>query len=464
MSVPLPAPERVLPTLNPDGTRNRIRPKPYDGKLYRRRLVVGWFLIALFVTLPFVRVGGHPAMLFDVTRRRFHLFGHTFLPTDGVLLMLLMLAILVTIVLVTAVLGRAWCGWGCPQTVYMELLFRPLERLIEGGRKGQLELDRRGGWPARRLLKNAVFLVLSMVLANVFLAYFVGVESLARWVRQSPFEHPTSFLVMAGTAGLVFFDFAYFREQMCTVACPYARIQSVLLDEDSLVIGYDARRGEPRSHGKPRPGVPAGDCIDCNACVVACPTGIDIRKGLQLECIACGQCVDACNTIMPRVNRPLELIRYGSQRTLERGAPRRIVRPRVVVYALILGASIAALFVVGARRGDTEITLLRGVGTPYVVDGSGVRNQIRVKVANRAGSDRAYRIELVDAPDLRLVAPENPLPVAAGRSASTSVFVLGAEEAIDGEREVRFRLTDGNGFEEHVSYKLVGPRRKGGTP
>src|SRR5690606_26570541 len=147
-------------------------------------------------------------------------------------------------------------------------------------------------------------------------------------VRQSPFEHPTPFLVMAGTAGLVFFDFAYFREQMCTVACPYARIQSVLLDEDSLVIGYDARRGEPRSRGKARPGVQAGDCIDCNACVVACPTGIDIRKGLQLECIACGQCVDACNSIMARIHKPLGLIRYGSQRTLERGAPRRILRDR----------------------------------------------------------------------------------------------------------------------------------------
>src|SRR5690606_29975073 len=175
MSAPLIAPERVLPTLNADGTRNRIRPKLYDGKLYRRRLVVGWLLIASFVGLPFMRVGGKPAVLLDVAQRRFHLFGQTFLPTDGVLLMLLMLAILVSIVLVTAVLGRAWCGWGCPQTVYMELVFRPLERLLEGGRKGQLELDRRGGLAARRIVKNALFLVLSVAVANVFLAYFVGV-------------------------------------------------------------------------------------------------------------------------------------------------------------------------------------------------------------------------------------------------------------------------------------------------
>ena len=282
----IPAPERVLPTLNADGTRNRIRPKLYDGKWYRRRLIVGWLLIVTFVGLPFLSVRGKPAILLDVPHRRFHLFGETFLPTDGVLLMLLMLSILLGVVLVTAVVGRAWCGWGCPQTVYMEFVFRPIERLFEGGRNDQLKLDRGGVLPGRRVLKNLVFLLLSALVANVFLAYFVGVDALARWVRQSPAEHPVPFLVMAGTAGLVFFDFAYFREQMCTVICPYARLQSVLLDKDSIVIGYDGRRGEPRTHGKARAGAgPTGDCIDCNQCVNVCPTGIDIRNGTQLECV-----------------------------------------------------------------------------------------------------------------------------------------------------------------------------------
>lgn len=459
MSGALPAPERVLPTLNADGTRNRIRPKLYDGKWYRRRLVVAWLLIVTFVGLPFLRIGGEPAILLDVPNRRFHLFGGTFLPTDGVLLMLLMLAILLGIVLVTAVVGRAWCGWGCPQTVYMEFLFRPIERLLEGTRNDQLKLDRRGGLPGRRLLKNAIFLVLSALVANVFLAYFVGVEALARWMRQSPAEHPVPFLVMAGTAGLVFFDFAYFREQMCTVICPYARLQSVLLDKDSVVIGYDGRRGEPRTHGKARPGDgPTGDCIDCKACVVACPTGIDIREGLQLECIACGQCVDACNTIMPRVNRPEDLIRYGSQSGFEGRGRVGKLRPRVVAYGLLLAALIGALLFVGSGRDGAEVTVLRGLGAPYVVDGNTVRNQIRLKIVNRGDRDMAYRIELLDAPDLRLIAPENPLAVNAGQSSSTSVFVLGEGTSISGERAIRFRVTGDAGEPLDVDYTLVGPR------
>ena len=459
MSGALPAPERVLPTLNADGTRNRIRPKLYDGKWYRRRLVVAWLLIATFVALPFVKINGKPAILLDVPQRQFHLFGKTFLPTDGVLLMLLMLSILLGVVLVTAVVGRAWCGWGCPQTVYMEFLFRPIERLFEGGRNEQIKLDRRGGLPMRRLLKNLVFLVLSALVANVFLAYFVGVEALATWVRQSPAEHPVPFLVMAGTAGLVFFDFAYFREQMCTVVCPYARLQSVLLDKDSVVIGYDARRGEPRTHGKAKSDAgPTGDCIDCKACVVACPTGIDIREGLQLECIACGQCVDACNTIMPRIHRPEDLIRYGSQAGFAGKSPARRLRPRVFAYGALLVGLLGALVVLASGRDRAEVTVLRGVGAPYVVDAGTVRNQIRLKIVNRGGRDEAYAIELADAPELRLIAPENPLAVKAGQSASTSVFVIGEVGSIVGERSIHFRVTDEAGDSQEIAYTLVGPR------
>src|SRR6187549_3869066 len=328
MNAPIPQ-ERLLPTLNADGTRNRIRPRLYPGRLHARRRGVAWALIALFVALPFLRVGGQPAVLLDVVERKFHLFGRTFLATDGVLLMLLMLSIFATVIWATALVGRAWCGWGCPQTVYMEFLFRPIERLFEGKREAQLELDKHGA-STRRLLKNLVFLLLSFVLANVFLSYFVGTHALRAWVTESPSKHLAGFLVVAVTTGLVFFDFAYFREQMCTVICPYARLQSVLLDRSSLVIGYDGKRGEPRSKGKQKPG--NGDCIDCQACVVACPTGIDIRQGLQLECIACAQCVDACDSIMTRIHKPLGLIRYAGQNTLESGqkaAP--LLRPRVVI-------------------------------------------------------------------------------------------------------------------------------------
>jgi cytochrome c oxidase accessory protein FixG len=304
--------------------------------------------------------------------------------------------------------------------------------------------------------KNAVFLLLSVVLGNVFLAYFVGVDALHRWVTSSPVEHPTPFIVMAVTSALVFFDFAYFREQMCTVICPYARIQSVLLDTRSLIVGYDARRGEPRTHGKPKAGM--GDCIDCKACVVACPTGIDIRNGLQLECIACAQCADACDSIMTRIHKPLGLVRYGSQQSLEQGIRGRLLRPRVVIYPALLAVLLGALFVFGRRDVDMDVTVLRGLGAPFVLTDAGVTNQVRIKIENRSSAADAYRIELTGFPEARLVAPENPLRVATDSHETTSVFVIAPPSAFtDGLHAVGFRISDRQGRTRNVPYKLLGP-------
>src|SRR6187431_111933 len=400
---PLIAPERVLPTLNADGTRNRIRPRLYQGPLLSKRRWVAWALVVLFVGLPFVRMGGKPAIFLDVVHREFSLFGHTFLATDGVLLMLLMLTIFAAIFWTTALVGRAWCGWGCPQTVYMEFLFRPIERLFEGKREAQLALDKRG-MSARRALKNLVFLGLSFVLANLFLSYFVGTHALRSWMTEPPAKHMAGFLVVLVTTGLVFFDFAYFREQMCTVICPYARLQSVLLDRSSLVVGYDVKRGEPRSKGKQKPG--NGDCIDCQACVVACPTGIDIRQGLQLECIACGQCVDACDSIMARISKPPGLIRYAAQDTLESGKKAPLLRPRVVIYSVLLLALLTILTCALLFKPGAEVTILRGIGAPFTESGPQVVNQIRIKVQNRTSLAQRYHVELTDLGAAQLIAPE----------------------------------------------------------
>lgn len=453
MTIPI-APERVLPTLNADGTRNRIRPRLYPGRLHRARRWVAWALMALFVGLPFLRIHGKPAVLLDVLRREFVLFGATFLATDGVLLMLLMLGIFVGVVLVTALVGRAWCGWACPQTVYMEFLFRPLERLFEGPREAQLNLDRQGA-SARRLLKNAVYLVLAFLLANVFLAYFVGTESLRRWVLEAPTEHWGGFSVVLVTTGLVFFDFAYFREQMCTVICPYARIQSVLVDPKSLVIGYDNRRGEPRSKGKAKTAG-HGDCIDCQACVVACPTGIDIRQGLQLECIACGQCVDACNSIMTRIEKPEGLIRYSSQLGLESGVQTAVLRPRVVIYAVVLLGLVGALVSLGGGRKAPEITVLRGLGAPFSLSGDEVVNQLRLKVRNRGEGTSSFGVSIVGVPEARLVAPELPLHVAESEQAVASFFVILPRATLHGSRRIELRVGSGQNWQV-VPYTLLGP-------
>ncbi len=455
---PLIAPERVLPTLNADGSRNRIRPRLYPGRLFNRRRVVGWALVVLFVGLPWLTIGGRPAIFLDVVQREFSLFGHTFLATDGVLLMLLMLTIFAAVFWTTALVGRAWCGWGCPQTVYMEFLFRPIERLFEGKRESQLKLDK-SGMSTRRALKNLVFLGLSFVLANVFLSYFVGTHALRSWVTGPPSKHMAGFLVVAVTTGLVFFDFAYFREQMCTVICPYARLQSVLLDRSSLVIGYDVKRGEPRSKGKQKLG--NGDCIDCHACVVACPTGIDIRQGLQLECIACAQCVDACDSIMARIQKPSGLIRYAAQETLDSGHKAALLRPRVVIYSALLLGLLGILTNALLVKPGVEVTILRGIGAPFGESGPQVINQIRIKIRNRSRAAQNYHVELADLAAAQLISPEDPLPVPAGEQRTTSVFVLAPRSVFsNARRAVHFRITDSHGYRGDFPYELLGPEAR----
>ncbi|HIG73313.1 MAG TPA: cytochrome c oxidase accessory protein CcoG, partial [Bacteroidetes bacterium] len=306
----LDSPEEVLTTLRSDGKRKWMYPSESRGRFWRRRQILGWALIALFVALPIVKIKGKPAVLLDVAAREFTLFGTTFYPTDTLFLMLFGISALVSIALLTALLGRVWCGWGCPQTVYLEFLFRPIERLIEGKENVRQRRDARKDltWDKawRKGAKWTVYLAISAALAHVFVSYFVGWSDLIRWMTGPPTEHWGYFLLMAGTTALVAFDFGVFREQMCTIACPYARFQSVLMDEESMIVSYDPTRGEPRGRGKSRmtkDGQPLGDCVDCFACVRTCPTGIDIRDGIQMECIACTQCIDACDSIMDKTGQ-----------------------------------------------------------------------------------------------------------------------------------------------------------------
>lgn len=412
----------------------------------------------VFVLIPHLRMNARPLILLDLPRREFTLFGTTFLPTDTLLLMLLLASIVIAVFLVTALFGRVWCGWACPQTVYMEFLFRPIERLVEGGRSGSLGLDRKGQhFHPRRLLKYAIYTVLALFLAHTFLAYFVGTEALAEWVRRSPAEHPTSFFVMAGTTVAMFANFAYFREQTCLVACPYGRWQSVLLDKQSLIVAYDPRRGEPRMKGKVRPEG-AGDCIDCGACVLTCPTGIDIRDGLQMECIHCTQCADACDDVMTRVGKPTGLIRYSSRELLE-GHVRHLVRPRTVLYPLALAVFLGGFTYALVTRDAADVTILRGTGEPFTRQDNGmIANQVRIKIANRTRSAHDYRIDVGGVAEGTVIAPQNPLRVEAGGSAVTTLFVLLPQRSFDdGERHVTMRVSNPAGFSTTIPYRLVGP-------
>ncbi len=469
MSEPAPrliaAPERVLPTLNQDGSRRWIRPRPSHGSYWGRRRVTAWILMLVFLVVPYLRMNGRPLVLLDLPRREFTLFGTTFLPTETVLVQLLFLSAVLAILLLTALFGRAWCGWACPQTVYMEFLFRPLEYALEGGPAGVRRLDAAGGMPPRRALKHGVFLLLSMVLAHTVLGYFVGIEELAQWVGRSPFEHPTAFMVMAGTSALVFLDFAWFREQTCLVACPYGRLQAVLLDRRSLIVAYDESRGEPRGRlGQSRAAAspaPAGDCVDCGMCVQTCPTGIDIRDGLQMECIHCTQCMDACDAVMARVGRPPGLVRYGSRDGMA-GLGAGWLRPRAVLYPAALVLALGLLAWQLASRAPTEVTVLRAPGAPFTVGAGGaVVNQVRLKIANRDERDHRYVIALEGADEAGLIAPINPFPVPAHRTAETSVFItLPPRGFRDGRRDVSIRVAEESGepgFSGSYPWRLSGP-------
>lgn len=448
----LEAPEQVLSTLNPDGTRRWLRPKAAMGKWWKQRRVVAWLLMIMFTAIPWMRIGGEPIMLFDVMHRDFVFFTVHFRPTETILLAFLLFTIFFGVFFLTALLGRGWCGWACPQTVYLEFLYRPVERWAEGSHGGRAKKDI-PVW--RRVLKYTVFAVLSIHLSNTFLSYFVGPEQVWDWSLSPPSEHPAAFAIVMGTAALMMFDFTFFREQMCTLVCPYARLQSALLDRDSIIIGYDEKRGEPRGKRRKNQENAHGDCIDCNLCVAACPTGIDIRNGLQLECIACAQCIDACDTVMDKIGSPRGLIRYTSQNVLA-GLKQRFIRVRTLVYPAIILVTSSALVMGLVGRESAEVNILRVQEQVWTVQDSNILNPVQIRIDNKATEDRTYSIE-ISSPTTMLT-DQFPVTVPPREGRSYVLLLSTPIEGFDqGRTEVHLRVFDGVDFEKELEHVLLGP-------
>ncbi len=423
-------------SLGTDGRRRLVVPADVRGRFQRARRVAFAALVALWAALPVARVGGAPAVFFDVGARKFYLFGHTFNAQDAWLVFFGLTGFGFGLVYATTLAGRVWCGWACPQTVFLEGLFRPIERLFEGSRDKRLRRD--AGPPTleralRKAGKHAAFLLLAFVVAHLFLAYFISWSRLPGLLRSSPLVHPEAFAWALGTTALFYVNFAWFREQFCVVLCPYGRLQSVLLDDDSLVVGYDTARGEPR--GKVgRTG--AGACVDCGRCVVVCPTGIDIRNGLQLDCIACTACIDACDAVMDKLGRPRGLVRYDSQNGLA-GRPRRTLRPRLALYTalLALGAVVATLALRGRR--DFEASLVRLPGPPYVLEGGEVRNAFQLHLVNKRGGREAFSLRVEAPPSVAVVLPLPRVEVGALGDARVPVFLSMPRGAFERDEPIR---------------------------
>ena len=458
---------QVLSTLNADGSRRWLKPKVSPGRYLNRRRAVGYVLIAFFCALPHLRIGGKPPILIDLLHREFTFGGITLYPTDTLLLALLMLTVLFSIILLTALFGRVWCGWACPQTVYLELVYRPIERFFLGapGRK-----PKEGGW--RQPAKFITYLIISFLLANTFIAYFVGTDNLLRWMTGSPFSHPIPFLVMAVTTFFMMFDFAFFREQMCIVTCPYGRFQSVMLDRNSLIITYDPDRGEPRGKKKrsPKqasgdiglkvlPDEPAlGDCIDCKMCVTTCPTGIDIRDGLQLECVNCAQCIDACDSIMDKIGKPRGLIRYGSQAAVLDKIKSRFVRPRTIIYPAFIAALFGGFMFILLTRSPAYVSVIREKGAPFALVDGRVVNAVMLKVQNRTQDEVVYSFSLPDVDSGVVEVPGEPFVVGSMETVSRPVRLAAPLESFStGARDILVRVTDGEGLEKDVKYRMMAP-------
>ena len=462
MSSPLLQPEQhVLSTLEQDGSRRWLKPRLSKGKLLEWRRWVAYALIAVFTILPFIKIGGRPFILLDIPARRFTIFGWTFLPTDTVLLAIFMVGLLLTVFLFTALFGRVWCGWACPQTVYMEFLFRPIERLFDGtrGRGGH----KKNVAPWRIIGKYLVYFVVCVYLANTFLAYFVGVDRLSQWVTQSPLEHPIPFLVMAFVTVAMMFDFCFFREQLCLVACPYGRFQSVLLDQNSLIVAYDETRGEPRGKLKkrrdPQASLPVvGDCVDCGNCVTTCPTGIDIRQGLQMECINCTQCIDACNLVMKKIGRAPDLIRYSSQ-ARDRGIKAGLLRPRTLIYPLLLAGIATAFFTVLLLSKSFDAVVLREHGSPHTITDDGqVRNLLRLKLTNRSDEPMEFSATVLAPVNGILTVQEPALQLEPGESRTFHVNIVAPKDVFElGRAMLKIKIENDQQVSRTIDFKLIGP-------
>lgn len=390
----------TIATVDETGKRVWVYPKKPKGTLHNYRIVVSIALLALLFAGPFIKIGGHPLLLLNIFERKFVILGQAFWPQDFFLFALLLITFFVFIILFTVAFGRIWCGWACPQTLFMEMVFRKIEYWIEGDANQQRKLAK-APWTKQKIVKKAskqlIFLAVSLLISHTVMAYLIGIENTLEIIKKPPTENFAGFLGLIFFTGIFYWVFAVFREQACIAVCPYGRLQSVLLVKDSIVVAYDWLRGEPR--GKIKKSVEKqseakGDCIDCKLCIHVCPTGIDIRNGTQLECVNCTACIDACDEVMTKINKPKGLIRFASYNSIKDGVA-SLFNFRTIAYSVIMIGLLSLLSYLLLTRTDVEATILKVPGQLYQTTEDGqISNLYNIQFLNKTFDEKTLSLEL----------------------------------------------------------------------
>lgn len=452
-----------LSTVDDSGKRVWVYPKKPKGNLTNYRTLVSIVLLVFLFGAPFIKIDGQPLLLFNIFERKFIILGQVFWPQDFFLFVIGMLTTLVFIILFTVVFGRIFCGWICPQTIFMEGVFRKIEYWIEGDYMAQRKLDKQP-WNQEKItkktIKHAIFLLMSAIIMHTFMAYLVGVEQVWKIIEAGPAENTAGFIAMVVFTGLFYGVFSKMREQVCTTICPYGRLQGVLLDKQSIVVGYDHIRGETRAKfrkAEDREALGKGDCIDCKLCTYVCPTGIDIRNGTQLECVNCTACIDACDSIMDRIGKPKGLIRYASEENIAENKPFKFtVRMRAYtgVLVVLMGVLITLLII----RSDFETTIMRTPGMLYQEREDGmITNLYQVKMVNKTNHPMDVRFELIEpAGSLEMVGGSMDL-IEQGIGEGAFFIIVNPDQLNKMSTKATVGIYSGDELVQTVKTKFLGP-------
>ena len=456
-------------TIKEDGKRAWVFPKKPSGKLYEYRKYVSYVLLTFLIASPFVKINGNQFLMFNILERRFNIFGFPFYPQDFHLFVISMIIGVVFIALFTVAFGRIFCGWMCPQTIFLEMVFRRIEYWIDGDRGAQIRLDRQE-WDAekirKRVLKWVVFFIISFIIANVFLAYLIGSDRLMQYVTDGPAQHVSTMVSLLIFTAVFYFIFAWFREQVCIIACPYGRMQGVLLDNKSIVVAYDYKRGEAENGRKKwrknedREALGHGDCIDCFQCVNVCPTGIDIRNGTQLECVNCTACIDECDSIMDKVDLPKGLIRYASEDEITKKEKFKFT-PRLKGYTAVLVILTGVLVGMMFLRNDLEANILRLPGQLYEhKEGNIISNVFTYKLLNKTTkSVDNVHFELISPKgEIKLVRTDN-FDVQPEALAEGTLFIEINASALSGDKnDLKIGVYSNDKLIETTTARFLAPR------